>query len=42
MQPLLGVERYAERWPLIPLENLQAGSVQHPAHEDWRRILYVQ
>ena len=33
VQPLLSVERYAERWPLIPLEELHASSLQHPAHD---------
>ena len=40
VQPLLSVERYAERWPLIPLEELHASCVQHPTHEDWHWILY--
>ena len=30
VQELLSVERYQERWPLIPQEELHASSIQHP------------
>ena len=39
---LLAVERYAERWPLIPVAELHASSVQHPLHPDWRWLLHVK
>eukprot|EP00812_Abedinium_dasypus_P007843 NODE_1_length_8589_cov_4.556480.p1 GENE.NODE_1_length_8589_cov_4.556480~~NODE_1_length_8589_cov_4.556480.p1 ORF type:complete len:2586 (+),score=446.46 NODE_1_length_8589_cov_4.556480:571-8328(+) len=39
---LLNVDRYAERWPLIPLAELHASSVQHPEHPDWRWLLHVR
>ena len=42
VQPLLSVERYAERWQLIPLEELHSSSVQQPAHKDWCWILHVR
>ena len=29
---LLSVERYAARWPLKPISELHASSVQHPEH----------
>ena len=31
---LLSVDRYAERWPLVPREELHASSVQHPHHPE--------
>ena len=37
---LLSVERYAARWPLIPIEELHASSVQHPLHPAWRWLLH--
>ena len=36
----LNVERYAERWPLIPEEELHASSVQHPRHPGWHWLLH--
>ena len=30
---LLAVERYRQRWPLIPAEELHASSVQHPEQQ---------
>ena len=39
---LLKVERYAERWPLIPPVELHASSVQHPLHPEWRWLLHVR
>ena len=45
VQELLNVQRYAERWPLIPKEQLHASSVQHPAHPDdphWRWLLHTR
>ena len=33
---LLSVERYAARWPLIPVAELHASSIQHPLHPEWR------
>ena len=33
---LLNVERYEERWPLIPREELHASSVEHPENKTWR------
>ena len=45
MQELLNVNRYGERWPLIPKEELHASSVQHPAHRDdpaWRWLLHTR
>ena len=40
IQELLNVERYAERWPLIPKEELHASSVQHPDNPAWRWLLH--
>ena len=37
---LLSVDRYAARWPLIPVEELHASSVQHPLHPEWRWLLH--
>ena len=37
---LLNVERYAARWPLIPVAELHASSVQHPLHPEWRWLLH--
>jgi hypothetical protein len=37
---LLNVERYAARWPLIPVAELHASSVQHPSHPEWRWLLH--
>ena len=39
---LLSVERYAQRWSLIPLSELHASSVQHPEHSEWRWLLRVR
>ena len=37
---LLDVDRYSARWPLIPSEELQASSVEHPYHPEWRWLLH--
>ena len=37
---LLSVERYAARWPLIPVAELHASSIQHPLHPEWRWLLH--
>jgi hypothetical protein len=42
VQDLLDVERYAKRWPLIPLEELHASSIQHPSNSQWRWLLHVR
>ena len=45
VQQLLKVKRYADRWPLIPVEELHASSVQHPAHPEdpeWRWLLHTR
>ena len=36
----LDVQRYAQRWPLIPREELHASSIQHPTHPEWRWLLH--
>ena len=40
VQELLSVERYQERWPLIPQEELHASSSQHPDNPSWRWLLH--
>jgi len=40
VQQLLNVERYAERWPLIPVQELHASSVRHPNEKGWRWLLH--
>ena len=40
VQKLLDVDRYRQRWPLIPPEELHASSVQHPEHPEWRWLLH--
>jgi hypothetical protein len=40
VQELLSVERYQERWPLIPQEELHASSIQHPDNPSWRWLLH--
>ena len=40
VQELLTVERYQERWPLIPREELHASSVRHPENPSWRWLLH--
>ena len=40
VQKLLDVERYRQRWPLIPVDELHASSVQHPKHAEWRWLLH--
>ena len=40
VQELLDVDRYRQRWPLIPCEQLHASSVQHPEHPEWRWLLH--
>jgi hypothetical protein len=37
---LLNLNRYSERWLLIPTEELHASSVQHPEHSQWRWLLH--
>ena len=39
---LLAVERYRQRWPLIPAEELHASSVQHPEQSSWRWLLHTR
>ena len=34
------MERYQERWPLIPQEELHASSIQHPDDPSWRWLLH--
>ena len=41
-QVFLNVDRYHERWPLIPTEHLHASSVQHPHHPEWRWLLHTR
>ena len=36
---LLDVRKYSRAWPLIPLEELHASSIQHPTHPDYRWLL---
>ena len=36
---LLDVSKYIEAWPLIPIEELHASSVQHPTHPHYRWLL---
>ena len=36
---LLDVSKYIEAWPLIPIEELHASSVQHPTHPRYRWLL---
>ena len=40
VQKLLDVERYRQRWPLIPVDELHASSVQHPKHAEWRWLMH--
>ena len=42
IQKLLNVERYIERWPLIPRAELHASSVQHPDDTSMRWLLNTQ
>ena len=37
---VLGIDRYAERWPQIPLSELQASAVQHPYMEGQYLLLH--
>ena len=37
---ILGVQRYVDRWPLIPAEELHASSVQHPDDPAMRWLLH--
>ena len=39
---LLDVELYATQWPLIPLAELHASSVQHPAEPSMRWLLHTR
>ena len=36
---LLDVKKYIDAWPLIPIEELHASSVQHPRHPKYRWLL---
>ena len=36
---LLDVSKYIEAWPLIPIEELHASSVQHPTYPQYRWLL---
>ena len=38
----LDVNRYAQRWPLIPAQELHASSIQHPDHPEWRWLLHTR
>ena len=38
----LDVNRYIQRWPLIPAQELHASSVQHPHHQEWRWLLHTR
>ena len=40
IQKFLAVEKYQERWPLIPAAELHASSVQHPLHPEYRWLLH--
>ena len=40
VQKFLAVEKYQERWPLIPARELHASSVQHPLHPEYRWLLH--
>ena len=42
VQDFMNVQRYKERWPLIPAEHLHASSVQHPQHPEWRWLLHTR
>ena len=37
---ILNVERYIKKWPLIPLAELHASSVQHPDEISMRWLLH--
>jgi len=37
---ILDTNRYAQRWPLIPQNELHASSVQHPHYAGWRWLLH--
>ena len=39
---LLHVDIYAQRWPLIPIEELRGSSVQHPDDETMHWLLYTR
>ena len=38
----LSVNKYIEKWPLIPVAELHASSVQHPEHPEWRWLLHTR
>ena len=40
IQKFLAVEKYQERWPLIPAAELHASSVRHPMHPEYRWLLH--
>ena len=42
VQELLAVERYEQRWPLIPAAELHASSVQRPDNAEWRWLLHTR
>ena len=42
IQQLLGVDKYAERWPKIPVAELHASSVQHPDRPGYRWLLHTR
>ena len=42
VQKFLSVESYAARWPCIPVEELHASSVQHPAFPASRWLLHTR
>ena len=41
VHPILDVQRYVARWPLIPTAELHASSVQHPDDIDMRWLLHT-
>ena len=42
VQKRLAVERYEQRWPLIPAAELHASSVEHPDCAEWRWLLHTR
>ena len=40
IQKFLAVEKYQERWPLVPAAELHASSVRHPMHPEYRWLLH--
>ena len=42
LDKLFNVERYAERWPLIPKQELVHSAVKHPYHREMRWLLHTR